>query len=90
MDTNTAKRSSRIDPHKPEHEPGIVQAATRNSQPVYSLDLGLLDYQEAWALQQKLVSARVDKNISRDMILFLEHPSVFTLGRRGGLDNLLV
>jgi lipoate-protein ligase B len=53
-------------------------------------DLGLLDYQEAWILQQKLVSARVDKNIRRDMILFLEHPSVFTLGRRGGLENLLV
>ncbi len=57
---------------------------------VYSLNLGLLDYQETWKLQQKLVSARVDKKISRDMILFLEHRSVFTLGRRGGLENLLV
>jgi lipoate-protein ligase B len=63
---------------------------TTDNKLCYLLDLGLLDYQEAWALQQKLVSARVDKNINRDMILFLEHPSVFTLGRRGGLDNLLV
>ena len=54
------------------------------------LDLGLIDYQEAWTLQQKLVSARVGKNINHDIMLFLEHPAVFTLGRRGGLDNLLV
>ncbi|MCP4629207.1 MAG: lipoyl(octanoyl) transferase LipB [bacterium] len=73
-----------------------LQHATHNIQQTtdnklcYLVDLGLLDYQEARALQQKLVSARVDKSISRDMILFLEHPSVFTLGRRGGMDNLLV
>ena len=71
------------------HTTNNIQHATDNRL-CYLLDLGLLDYQEAWALQQKLVSARVDKNIRRDMILFLEHPSVFTLGRRGGLENLLV
>ena len=56
----------------------------------YFLDLGLIDYPEAWALQQKLVAARVDNRIDHDIMLFLEHPAVFTLGRRGGLDNLLV
>jgi lipoate-protein ligase B len=54
------------------------------------VDLGLIDYQEAWALQQKLVAARVAKTIIHDIMLFLEHPAVFTLGRRGGLENLLV
>ena len=73
-----------------QHAARNTKPATRNSKPVFSLNLGLLDYQAAWSLQQKLVAARVDKTISRDMILFLEHPSVFTLGRRGGLDNLLV
>ena len=73
-----------------QHATRNTKPATRNSKPVFSLNLGLLDYQAAWSLQQKLVAARVDKTISRDMILFLEHPSVFTLGRRGGLDNLLV
>jgi len=68
----------------------ITQPATRNSQPVYSLDLGLIDYPAAWALQQKLVAARVENRIARDILLFLEHPPVFTLGRRGGLENLLV
>jgi len=64
--------------------------ATRTSQHVFSLDLGLIDYSEAWALQQKLVAARVENQIDHDILLFLEHPAVFTLGRRGGLDNLLV
>jgi lipoate-protein ligase B len=54
------------------------------------LDLGLIEYREAWALQEKLVAARVSKRLQRDIFLFLEHPPVFTLGRRGGLDNLLV
>jgi lipoate-protein ligase B len=52
--------------------------------------LGRIDYNKAWILQSKLVSARVDKTITRDIILILEHPAVFTLGRRGGLDSLLV
>jgi lipoate-protein ligase B len=56
----------------------------------YALDLGQIGYQDAWNLQQKLVAARVEKSIEHDIILFLEHPAVFTLGRRGGLDNLLV
>jgi lipoate-protein ligase B len=65
---------------------------TRNSQPdlCYAVDLNLIDYREAWQLQSDLVSARVNKTIDTDIILFLEHPAVFTLGRRGGLDHLLV
>lgn len=64
--------------------------ATRSTQPVYSLELGLTDYQEAWTLQQHLVTARLENQIDRDILLFLEHPPVFTLGRRGGTENLLV
>ena len=61
-----------------------------NHKRCYSLNLGRIDYQEAWDLQQKLVAARVVKDIHHDIILFLEHPPVFTLGRRGGRDHLLV
>jgi len=57
---------------------------------VFSLNLDLIDYQKAWDLQQSLVAARVTNLIENDILLFLEHPAVFTLGRRGGLDNLLV
>jgi lipoate-protein ligase B len=48
------------------------------------------DYNEAWKLQSDIVSARVNGIIDTDIILFLEHPTVFTLGRRGGLGHLLV
>jgi len=54
------------------------------------LDLGLMEYQHAWDLQLKLVNARRDRVLDSDLVLFLEHPPVFTLGRRGGLDNLKV
>jgi lipoate-protein ligase B len=73
-----------------------VPYTTNNIQPTtekkicYSLNLGLMEYREAWKLQETLVSARVDQTLNQDILLFLEHPPVFTLGRRGGLDNLLV
>jgi len=36
------------------------------------------------------VSARIDGRLERDTVLFLEHAPVFTLGRRGGLEDLIV
>ena len=51
--------------------PRNPQLATRNPHPVYSLDLGLIDYEQAWALQQKLVAARVENHIEHDIVLFL-------------------
>jgi lipoate-protein ligase B len=54
------------------------------------LDLPLLDYGEAWQLQAKLVAARRSELLDSNIFLLLEHPSVFTLGRRGGRENLKV
>ncbi len=45
---------------------------------------------EAHALQHSLIEARHGKSLGRDVVLFLEHPPVFTLGRRGGRENLIV
>ena len=60
------------------------------SRDVYFLDLSLLEYRKAWDLQTRLLEARVDGLLDKDLILCLEHPPVFTLGRRGGLENLKV
>lgn len=49
-----------------------------------------MGYRESWNLQSELVAARKDKIIDTNVILLLEHPSVFTVGRRGGLNNLTV
>src|SRR5918911_905778 len=50
--------------------------------------LGSVPYREAWDLQQALVSAIRDGRWA-DTLLLLEHPHVFTLGRRGTLDHVL-
>jgi lipoyl(octanoyl) transferase len=43
--------------------------------------LGLVDYQEAWNLQHELARYRADEVVP-DTLLLLEHPSVYTAGRR--------
>jgi lipoyl(octanoyl) transferase len=47
----------------------------------YLLDLGLVPYAEAWALQRSLAGA-VSQRAIPDTIVLLEHPPVVTLGRR--------
>lgn len=44
-------------------------------------ELGLLPYEEAWQLQLRLIEERVEGKIP-DTLLFVEHPRVFTLGRK--------
>jgi lipoate-protein ligase B len=51
------------------------------------VDLGTVAYQRADALQQALVAARLDEQIS-DILLVLEHPHVYTLGR--GADEKFI
>ncbi len=58
--------------------------------PGYLLDLPQTDYRQALALQHRAVAARRDGRLARDLVVMLEHPPVFTLGRRGGRENLLV
>ena len=47
--------------------------------------LGRVPYREAWALQRS-ISARSGE----EYLLLLEHPSVYTLGRNGNPDHVLV
>jgi len=54
----------------------------------YILDLGLIDYKEAWDLQRHLWKKRVAGEVP-DLLLLLEHPHVITLGRRGNRSHLI-
>ena len=45
------------------------------------VDLGLIDYQKAFGIQEELRSKRQRGEIA-DTVLLLEHPPVFTLGKR--------
>jgi len=53
-------------------------------------ELPVVDYLQILELQRQLVDARRIEIINRDIVLLLEHPPVFTMGRRGGLVNLKV
>ena len=63
-------------------------------------DLGLIDYKEAWGYQEKRFNEILDvkKNNRREnrqdptlsYLLFCEHPHVYTLGKSGDKNNLLV
>lgn len=53
-------------------------------------DLPLTDYRRALDLQHRLLAARKDRVLDRDVVLVLEHPAVFTLGRHAGRSNLTV
>ncbi len=52
-------------------------------------EFDLMDYRAAWELQLELAAERKSGRIP-DTLLLLEHPPVFTLGRRGGRENLRV
>ena len=53
-----------------------------------AIPLGLLDYQAAYDLQRRL-HAQVVAGELPDLLLLLEHPHVYTLGRRGQLAHIL-
>jgi hypothetical protein len=55
-----------------------------------SVDFDRIDYRDAWELQGNLIMARKERILPNDIVLILEHPAVFTLGRRGGRECLLV
>jgi lipoate-protein ligase B len=51
-------------------------------------DLGRLDYLEALSLQETIVAFK-QRGPSPDLLLFVEHPHVYTTGRGGKLTNVL-
>lgn len=67
-----------------------TQIVTRNEHPCYYLELPLTDYQNAWKLQLAIVDAKKNGTLGADVALMLEHPPVYTLERRGGIENLTV
>jgi len=52
------------------------------------IDLGLIGYAEAYALQKRIVAARKADAVE-DMLLICEHPHVITQGRNGKREHLL-
>jgi len=59
-------------------------------------DLGIIGYQEAWDYQERLLQEVIGQKIGKSIpdapnyLLFCEHPHVYTLGKSGSEDNLLI
>jgi lipoate-protein ligase B len=51
-------------------------------------DLGLIEYETAWKLQDEY-AAQIAAGQRAPTLLLLEHPHVYTFGRRGHAENLL-
>ena len=66
------------------------------------IDLGLIDYKEAWDRQTDLFNSILavksenrnlpnnEQKITNNYLLFCEHPHVYTLGKSGDENNLLI
>ncbi|RQP14245.1 MAG: lipoyl(octanoyl) transferase, partial [Chryseobacterium sp.] len=64
-------------------------------------DLGTREYQEVWDYQEALLKSNLDikmenrnlpddrQNTTRNHLLFVEHPHVYTLGKSGHEENML-
>ena len=59
-----------------------------SSKTCHCLEMPLTEYRAALDLQRNIVLARQTGVIENDVVLILEHPHVFTLGRRAGIENL--
>lgn len=69
------------------------------NQVIYT-DLNHIDYKEAWDFQEKLFKTAIDLKIAhrkgettalpQHHLLFCEHPHVYTLGKSGSEQNLLI
>ena len=57
-------------------------------------DWGLVEYNEAWAKQESLFSASIEKKMqglpTDNYLVFCEHPHVYTLGKSGDEQNMLL
>ncbi|MCZ4549036.1 lipoyl(octanoyl) transferase LipB [Gordonia rubripertincta] len=59
-----------------------MSSARLSSQPLEIRWLGMVDYQETFDLQHRLATERADGVLDHDVLLLLEHPAVYTAGRR--------
>ena len=67
---------------------------------VQFVDLGLIDYKKAWEEQERLFNTTIQEKIqirngestriTKNYLLFCEHPHVYTLGKSGSESNLLL
>ena len=64
-------------------------------------NLGIIKFKDAWSIQESLLKSIIDikkekrnnpkiKKKTKSYLLFCEHPDVYTLGKSGNKNNLLL
>jgi lipoyl(octanoyl) transferase len=58
------------------------------------VDWGMIEYHEAWQKQEELfqqtIQSKLNNAETNNYLVFCEHPHVFTLGKNGSANNLLI
>lgn len=72
---------------------------SKNKEVIFS-DLGLMDYKACWDYQERLFNTTIEQKIynrnnntsipTKNYLLFVEHPHVYTLGKSGDAAHLLI
>jgi lipoyl(octanoyl) transferase len=78
----------------------LFQTITMKNKKVIFQDWGLLDYQQAWDRQEQVFSETIQAKTQnrnnnttdpvKNHLIFVEHPHVYTLGKSGKPENLLL
>jgi lipoate-protein ligase B len=65
-----------------------MMVINKNFHPCHAFRLGLVPYEDALRLQNRLVQARATDKVE-DILLILQHPPVITMGKSGKVQNVL-
>jgi len=61
---------------------------------VFFKNLGIIDFKEAWSLQEDLLDSIIvckkEKKPTKSHLIFCQHPHVYTLGKSGKKEHLLL
>ena len=68
-------------------DPHLHPLPNRERKQITVADLGIVDYDDALAMQSGMLAARIEGSVG-DTLLMMEHPHVFTLGR--GADERFI
>jgi len=64
------------------------KAMNKEKRKLVYCDLGLIDYKDAWDIQKSIHQLRLENKFD-DVLLLLEHPHTYTLGKTADKENLV-